>query len=65
MISFALESPGLIVSLSLFSVNVLCCFYYYCETTDTVDENLDLSGSGSGQFTGEMPKRQPLTRTYD
>ena len=47
MISFALESPGFeshtdILSLSLSSVIFLCCFYYYCETTDTADENLDL-----------------------
>ena len=45
MISFALESPGFESHtdiLSLFSLNVLCCFYYYCETTDTADENLDL-----------------------
>ena len=53
MISFALESPGfeshtdiilslsLSLSLSLLSIS-LCCFYYYCETTDTADENLDL-----------------------
>ena len=45
MISFALESPGFEYHtdiLSLSSVNCLCCFYYYCETTDTADENLDL-----------------------
>ena len=52
MISFALESPGfepntdilsfsLTLSLSLLSV-FLCFFYYYCETTDTADENLDM-----------------------
>ena len=46
MIYFALESPGFeshtdILSLSFLSI-FLYCFYYYCETTDTVDENLDL-----------------------
>ena len=45
MISFALESPGFeshtgILSLSFLSF--LCCFYYYCETTDSADENLVL-----------------------
>ena len=33
---------SLSLSLSLSSVNFLNCFYYYCETTDTADENLDL-----------------------
>ena len=45
MVSFALESPGLeshFDILSLSSVNFLCCFYYYCETTDTADGNLGL-----------------------
>ena len=45
MISFALESPGFESHtdiLFLFSVNFLCCFYYYCETMDTADENLDM-----------------------
>ena len=46
MISFALESLGFESHtdiLSLFSVNVFFfCFYNYCETTDTADENLDL-----------------------
>ena len=49
MIFFALESPGfesrtdiLSLSLSLTLLSFLYCFYYYCETTDTADENLDL-----------------------
>ena len=47
MIFFALESPGFeshtdILSLSLTLLSFLYCFYYYCETTDTADENLDL-----------------------
>ena len=46
MIFFVLESPGFesntdILSLSLF-YHFLYCFYYYSETTDTADENLDL-----------------------
>ena len=46
MISFALESPGFEsytdnLSLSFLSI-FLCCFYCYCEKTDTADENLDL-----------------------
>ena len=45
MISIAVESPGFeshtdILSLSFLSF--LCCFYCYCETTDTANENLDL-----------------------
>ena len=45
---FSLKSPGLnptlifSLSLSLFCINFLYCFYYYCETTDTADENFDL-----------------------
>ena len=45
MISFALESPGFESHtdiLALFSVIFKCFFYYYCETTDTADENLDM-----------------------
>ena len=46
MSSFAFESPGFeshtdILSHSLFC-HFLCCFYCYCEATDTADENLDL-----------------------
>ena len=42
---FALGSPGFESHtdiISLFCVSFLCCFYYYCEATDTADENLDL-----------------------
>ena len=44
MTLFALESPGFESHtdiLSLFSVILLCYFYYYCETKDAADENLD------------------------
>ena len=39
MISFALESPGFE---SHADISLLCRFNYYCETTETVDENRDL-----------------------
>ena len=44
MISFALESPGFESHTNVISLlyHFLCCFYYYCETTDIADENIDL-----------------------
>ena len=45
MIFLVLESPGFESHtdiLSLSSVIFLYCFFYYCETKGTADENLDL-----------------------
>ena len=36
------SNPTLIFSLALLCHLFVCCFYCYCETTDTADENLDL-----------------------